>query len=154
MNLRENIDEKYKSAIKSKSVIEINTLRLIKSAIKNKDIENRTSSKKENIDDNEILKLLQSLIKQRNDSIDAFKLAFRNDLIDQETNEIEIITQFLPKQLSLDETKQILEKFFSDNNITSIKDMGKIMIFLKTNYVGKVDMSQASKIVKELLDNQ
>ena len=151
MNLRIKIEEKYKNALKSKKVDETNAIRLIKSAIKDKDIENRTKNTSGKIDDQQILTLLQGLIKQRKDSIEFFKEASRNDLIDKETNEIKIINQFLPKLLSTDETKKIIEKFIYDNNITSIIGMGKIMNFLKTNLAGSIDMSIAGKIAKKLL---
>ena len=149
MNLRNKIDERYKTSIKSKIVEEINTIRMIRSAIKNKDIENRTDGNKEEINDQQILILLQSLVKQRKDSIESFKIASRDDLIATENKEIEIINQFLPKQVSNEETKKIIEKYLSENNIVSIKDMGKVMNFLKTNYAGTIDMGLAGKIAKE-----
>ena len=152
MNLRTKIDDKYKVSIKSKIVEEINTIRMIRSAIKNKDIENRTHGNKEEINDQQILNLLQSLVKQRKYSIESFKVASRDDLIAKEAKEIEIINQFLPKQLSVDEIKKIIENFLSKNNIVSIKDMGKIMDFLKTNYAGTIDMGIAGKIAKKKFD--
>ena len=101
MGLRIQIEEEYKDAIKSKKTNTIHTLRLVKSAIKDKDIENRTGDNKAEIDDKKILSLLQNLIKQRKDSIEAFKDANRQDLIEQETLEIDIINHFLPKQLNI-----------------------------------------------------
>ena len=151
MNLRIQIEEKYKTSIKSKNNDAINTLRLIKSAIKDKDIENRTGDNKDTIDDQQIISLLQNLIKQRKDSIESFKVANRNDLIEKETIEIEIINRFLPKQLNNKEIKILLDKFIKDNNLSSIKDMGTIMYYLKNNYPGKVDMALAGKLAKELL---
>ena len=127
MNLRIQIEEKYKTSIKSKNNDAINTLRLIKSAIKDKDIENRTGDNKGTIDDQQIISLLQHLIKQRKDSIESFKIANRNDLIEKETIEIEIINHFLPKQLNNKEMKILLDKFIKDNSLSSIKDMGTIM---------------------------
>ena len=109
MNLRIQIEEKYKASIKSKNVDAINTLRLIKSAIKDKEIENRTGDNKGEINDQQILSLLQNLIKQRNDSIESFKLANRKDLIEKEKVEIEIINYFLPKQLDDKEIIILLE---------------------------------------------
>ena len=151
MNLRIQIEEKYKTSIKSKNNDAINTLRLIKSAIKDKDIENRTRDIKGTIDDQQIISLLQNLIKQRKDSIESFKIANRNDLIEKETIEIEIINHFLPKQLNNKEMKILLDKFIKDNSLSSIKDMGTIMNYLKNNYPGKVDMALAGKLAKELL---
>ena len=153
MKLRQNIEREYKSSIKLKNKDAINTLRLIKSAIKDKDIANRTSGSLLEINDQQILSLLQNLVKQRKDSIESFKVGSRNDLIARENKEIEIINQFLPKQLNIEETKKILNKFIADNNITSIKDMGKIMVYLKTKHSGSIDMGLAGKLAKELLVN-
>ena len=153
MDLRTQIDEKYKTAFKSKKTEEINALRLIRSAIKDKDIENRTIGNNELINDQQIINLLQNLIKQRRDSIDIFKIASRKDLIEMEKKEIEIINQFLPVQLNEDEIRLIIEKFISDNKLTSIKEMGKIMGYLKSNYSASINMSLAGKLTKELLSN-
>ena len=153
MDLRTQIDEKFKSVFKLKSIEEISALRSIRSAIKNKDIENRSSGNTEPINDQQILSVLQNLVKQRKDSIESFRTALRNDLIDKEKKEIEIINQFLPKQLNEDEIRTIIEKFVFDNNISSIKEMGKIMGYLKLNHSGDADMSLAGSIVKDLLKN-
>jgi len=151
MDLRNKIDEKYKEALKSKNTDEVNILRLIRSAIKDKDISNRTSDNKELISDQQIMIVLQSMVKQRKDTIESFKSASRDDLINKEKNEIEIINQFLPKQLNEDETKKIIEGFITKENISSIKDMGKIMGFLKKNYSGTIDLGLSGKIAKNLL---
>ena len=151
MNLRTEIDEKYEIALKLKNSSEVNALRLVRSAIKDKDIENRSSTNKELINDQQILMVLQSLIKQRRDSIDSFIKASRNDLIEIEKKEIEIINQFLPKQLNKDEIEKLVNKFITENNLSSIKDMGKIMGFLKSNHAVNIDMGLAGKIAKYLL---
>ena len=151
MDLRTQIDEKYKIAFKLKKTEEINALRLIRSAIKDNDIENRTIGNNELINDQQIINLLQNLVKQRRDSIDSFKIASRNDLVEKEKKEIEIINQFLPKQLNEDEIRLIIEKFISDNKLTSIKEMGKIMGHLKSNHSSSINMSLAGKLTKELL---
>lgn len=151
MDLRTKINEKYKDALKLKNYDEVNALRLIRSAILDKDIQNRSSESKEPINEEKIVILLQSLVKQRKDSIEAFKSAKREDLINKEKKEIEIINQFLPKQLTEDEVNAIIKKFISENNISSIKEMGKIMGHLKSNYSGIIDMSIAGKLSKELL---
>ena len=148
MSLRLKIEENYKNAIKNKNNNEINTLRLIKSAIKDKDIESRTKNKEEGISESEIMSLLQSLIKQRKDSIDSFKQASRDDLIEIEQSEINIISEFLPKQKGEEETKIIIEKIINEKNYETIKDMGKLMGDLKTNYSGSIDMALAGKIAK------
>ena len=152
MDLRTQIDEKYKNALKLRKIDEVNTLRLIRSAIKDKDIANRTSENKKLINDLQILTVLSSMVKQRRDTIDSFQTALREDLINKEKKEIEIISQFLPKQLDEDEIKTIIKKFISNNNISSIKDMGKIMEYLKLNYSGSVDLGLSGKIAKNILN--
>ncbi len=151
MSIRENIEKQYKQSIIEKKSSLTNTLRLIKSAIKDKDIAARSSKDKEVIKDTEILNLLQTLIKQRNDSIDSFKSANRKDLIEKEEQEIEIISSFLPKQLDQDETENIISNLIQEKNYSSIKDMGNIMQDLKSKYSGKIDMSLAGKISKSKL---
>ena len=146
MNLKDKIDEKYKISIKEKDSNSINTLRLIKSSIKDKEIALR--GKKDNLSDEDILYLLQSLIKQRKDSIEAFEKANRVDLIEKEKAEIIIIELFLPNQKNEDETKEIVEQIIKENNFLSIKDMGKLMNIIKTNYLGQVDMAVVGKIAK------
>ena len=136
-----------------KKVSEINTLRLIKSAIKDKDIASRSQKNKELINDSEILSLLQSLIKQRKDSIEAFKSALREDLIIIEQKEIDIISQFLPKQMDELETIALITKIINNNNLKSLKDMGSLMNELKLNYGGSIDMALAGKLAKSKLVN-
>ena len=138
---------------KQKKTNEINTLRLIKSAIKDKDISSRTKGKNNNISDPEILSLLQSLIKQRKDSIDSFQSADRDDLIAIEQDEIDVISQFLPKQMSENEIELLITKIIEENDLTSLKDMGKLMNTLKTNHAGSIDMALAGKIAKLKLEN-
>ena len=146
MNLINKIDEKYKTSIKEKDSNSINTLRLIKSAIKDKQISLR--GKKDNLSDGDILSLLQNLVKQRKDSIEAFNKANRQDLIDQEKAEINVIEIFLPKQKSENETIEIIKMIIKENNFSSIKDMGKLMNIIKSDYLGVVDMGLAGKIAK------
>ena len=153
MGLRLNIEDKYKEAIKNKNTQEINTLRLIKSAIKDKDIASRTSDKQEPIDDSEILNLLQNLIKQRKDSINSFKEANRQDLIEIEENEIKIISYFLPKQLSENEIEDLVISIIDKKNFSSIKHMGQLMNEIKSNYSGSIDMALAGKISKTKLSD-
>ena len=149
MSLIDKIDEKYKSSIKEKDSNSINTLRLIRSAIKDKEISNR--GKQETITDADVLSLLQNLVKQRKDSIEAFKKANRQDLIDKESLEISVIEKFLPKQKSENEIKEIIENIIKENNLSSIKDMGKLMGIIKSDYAGVIDMGVAGKIAKSSL---
>ena len=152
MNLRVSIEESYKEAIKSKKLEKANTLRLIKSAIKDKDIENRTSESKKEINDHQITSLLQNLIKQRKDSIESFKTASRDDLIVKEQLEIDLIIQFLPKQLNERETEEIIKEIIKKQSFSSLKDMGALMNNLKSEYAGSVDMAMAGKIAKLILN--
>ena len=153
MSLRVSIEESYKEAIKSKKLDNANTLRLIKSAIKNKDIENRTSDSSKKISDHQILAILQTLIKQRKDSIESFKIASRDDLIVNEQFEIDLISQFLPNQLNERETEEIIIEMIKKQNFSSLKDMSTLMNNLKSEYAGSIDMAMAGKIAKLLLNN-
>ena len=146
MSLIDKIDNKYKISIKEKDSNSINTLRLIKSAIKDKEISIR--GKQDELTDKDVLALLQSLIKQRKDSIEAFEKANRQDLILKEQAEINIIKIFLPEQKNEDETKEIIENIINQNNFSSIKDMGKVMNIIKSDYQGAIDMGVAGKIAK------
>ena len=151
MNLRKQIEEKYVNAIKSKNADETNALRLIKSAIKDKDIANRTSENNTEINDQQILVLLQSLIKQRKESIDSFKIASREDLIAKEKFEIDLINQFLPQQLNEPEIENIINKMIEEKKFSSLKDMGILMNSIKVDHAGSVDMAMVGKIAKTLL---
>ena len=153
MSLRNNIDEDYKKAIKNKEQDKINALRLIRSAIKDKDISARSSENKEGISDIEILTLLISLIKQRKDSIEQFQKASRDDLIKSEQSEIDVINQYLPNQKNEEETEIIIDNLIKANNLENLKDMGKLMGFVKRDYPGEVDMGLVSKIAKSKLGN-
>ena len=149
MNLKDQIESYYNNSIKEKDSNSINTLRLIKSAIKDKEISLR--GKQDALTDSDILGLLQSLVKQRKDSIEAFKKANRNDLIEKELNEIKVIEMFLPKQMDEDETTLIIKDIIKENNFTSLKDMGVLMKIVKERYTGKIDMGLVGKIAKSLL---
>ncbi len=153
MSLRNNIDEDYKKAIKNKEQDKINALRLIRSAIKDKDISSRSSENKEVISDTEILTLLISLIKQRKDSIEQFKKANRDDLLKIEQSEIDVINQYLPNQKTEEETEIIIDNLIKANNLENLKDMGKLMGFVKKDYPGEVDMGLVSRIAKSKLGN-
>lgn len=153
MSLRNIIEEDYKKSIKDRDQQKTNTLRLIKSAIKDKDISSRSALNKENITDVEILSLLISLIKQRRDSIEQFQKANRDDLIINEENEIKVINIYLPQQKTKEETENIVNELIQSNNLLSIKDMGKLMGLIKKDYAGEVDMGLVGKIAKSKLEN-
>ena len=151
MNLKDKIESYYNNSIKEKDSNSTNTLRLIKSAIKDKEISLR--GKQDALTDADILSLLQSLIKQRKDSIEAFEKANRNDLIENELDEIKVIEIFLPKQIDESESKLIIKDIIEKNNFTSLKDMGALMKIVKEKYTGKIDMGLVGKIAKSSLVN-
>ena len=149
--LRSNIEEKYKIALKDKNKVGIRTFRLIKSAIKEKEILLRSEKKREELSDEGIFKLLQSLVRQRNESVEIYKKAGRDKLAEGELKEIEIINGFLPQQLNEEEIKKIIEKYVKDYNISSINQMDLLMNYLKLNYKTVIDMSVAGKLAKEII---
>ena len=153
MNLRASIEERYKEVIKSKKLEKANTLRLIKSAIKDKDIENRTNESNNEINDNQIMSLLQNLIKQRKDSIESFKTASRDDLIVKEQFEINLISQFLPKQLNEREAEEIIIETIKKQNFSFLKNVRSLINNFKSEYAGSIDMAMAGKIAKLILNN-
>jgi len=152
MTLRNKINEQFNSALKRKNKTLVSTLRLVLSAIKDKDIANRTGKNKENVKDDEIIKILRKMKKQRQDSAELYKKGGRSDLLNIEESEIKIIDSFLPKQLSEEQTKKICEEVIKSLEVTSIKDMGKIMGLLKKKYSDSIDFSKVSIIIKGLLN--
>ena len=151
MSLREKISEQLNIAVKNKNKALISTLRLVLAAIKERDIANRTSEKKEGVNDAEIIKVLRKMKKQREDSIELYKKGGRQELSKAEEEEIKIIDSFLPKQLSEEETKKICIETIKLLGASNIKDMGKIMGFLKKKYSDSIDFSKVNVIVKGLL---
>ena len=152
MSLREKINEQLKTALKNKSKNLVSTLRLVLAAIKDKDIENRTSESKKPANNTEIIKVLRKMQKQRQDSAKLYKEGGRQELLDVELEEIKIIDSFLPKQLDDNETKKICEDLVKELGASSIKDIGKIMGALKKEYSETIDFSKVSIILKSLLN--
>jgi uncharacterized protein YqeY len=151
MSLREKINKQFNTALKSQNKTLVSTLRLVLAAIKERDIANRTSGKKEEVKDQEIIKVLQKMKKQRQDAADLYKKGERSELLAAEEAEIKIIDTFLPKQMSEEETKKICKEIIVSTGASSIKDMGKIMGSLKQKYSNSIDFSKANIIVKGLL---
>jgi len=151
MSLREKINQQFNGALKSKNKTLVSTLRLILAAIKERDIANRTIGKKEEVKDQEIIRVLQKMKKQRQDSADLYKKGGRQELLNIEEAEIKIIETFLPKQLSEEETKKICKEIIESVGASSVKDMGKIMGTLKKKYSDSIDFSKANIIIKGLL---
>ena len=154
MSLREKIDDEYKNALKSKDKNKISTYRLILSGLKDLDIQNRSGPNKKDTDDDDIKKLLRKMIKQRTESIEIYKKNNRQDLLQIEENEVKIMSEYLPKQLSEDDTKKLCEEVINKINASSLKDMGKVMGELKKNHSDSVDFSLAGKIIKEVLNKK
>ena len=152
MSLREKIETEYKSAVKSRDKAKISTYRLILSGIKDLDIFNRSGPEKKDTDNSDILKLLKKMIKQRTESIEVYKKNNRNDLMQIEQQEVEILSNYLPKQYSEEETKKLCIDLANNLGANSIKDMGKIMGELKKNYSDTIDFSIAGKTLKEILN--
>tara|TARA_B100001765_G_C19216049_1_gene211771 strand:- start:37 stop:495 length:459 start_codon:yes stop_codon:yes gene_type:complete len=151
MSLREKINGQFNTALKNKNKTLVSTLRLILAAIKERDIANRTSTKKEAVKDTEIIKVLRKMKKQRQDSAELYKKGERKELAEIEEAEIKIIDTFLPKQLDEEETKKICKETIESLGASSIKDMGKIMGSLKQRYSDSIDLSKVNVIVKGLL---
>ena len=152
MSLREKINGQFNTALKDKNKTLVSTLRLILTAIKEKDIANRTIKKKEGVKDVEIIKVLRKMKKQRLDAADLYTKGGRQELLKIEEEEIKIIDTFLPKQLNEEETKKICKEVIKLTGASSIKDMGKIMGFLKQKYSDSIDFSKVNVIVKGLLN--
>ena len=151
MDLKNKINLDYNEALKAKDKSKISTYRLILSAIKDLDISNRSGPNKKDTDDEDIKKLLKKMIKQRAESIDIYKKNNREDLLNIEENEHKILSSYLPKQLSEEETKKICSEVAQKLGANSIKDMGKVMGELKKNYSDTLDFSKAGLILKEIL---
>ena len=151
MPIREKINQQLIAALKSKNKTLVSTLRLVMTAIKEKDIANRSGGKREDIKDQEILRVLVKMKKQRQDSADLYKKGGRQELLQTEIDEIKIIDSYLPKQLTEEELKKICIETIESLGATSIKDMGKIMGALKKKNAESIDFSKVNLIIKDLL---
>jgi hypothetical protein len=149
--IREKIGGALKEAMKARNEPVTTTIRMVNAAIKQKDIDVARARGDQQISDDEVLNLLQTLIKSRRESIELYKQGDRQDLVVKEEAEIGVIEQFLPKQLSEEETKAAVRELVASVGATSVKDMGKVMAALKANYAGQLDMTKASAIVKQVL---
>ena len=150
MSLQTKIETRLNEAMKSKDKKTYSTLRLVIAAIKDLMIAKKIKDKK-TLPDNDLISLLKKMVKQRNDSCDAYKKAGRNELLENEMSEIKIINEFLPQQLSEEETKKICLETIKTVGASSIKDMGKVMGSLKKQHSDILDFSKVSQIIKENL---
>ena len=151
MSLKIQIEEKLNQALKAKDKNTYSTLRLVVSAIKDAEIAGRSKGQEE-MTDVDITAILKKMIKQRNESCEVYKKAGRSELLENETKEIEVISVFLPKQLSEEETKKICADVVKSVGASSMKDMGKVMGALKAKHSDTLDFSKVSSIIKALLN--
>ena len=151
MSIRKKIEDNLQLALKEKNRTFISTLRLIMAGIKDQDIAFRSRDNKEGIKDEDIKQLLKKMIKQRNESIEIYKKGNRNDLLEVEQKEVQIISEFLPTQLNEEETNNICKDTINKVGANSVKDMGKVMGMLKKNYADVLDFSKAGLILKNML---
>jgi uncharacterized protein YqeY len=147
--LRQKINDAVKVAMKSQDKPRLSTLRLVTAAIKNAEIESERAGK--SLADDDLLGLMQKMIKQRQESVEIYDKAGRKELADQERAEIEVIKAFLPQQMSEAEAKAAIAEVIKETGAQGVKDMGKVMAALKQGYAGKMDFGKASGLVKSLL---
>ena len=150
MSIREEITNQLKDAMINKNTNLVNTLRLIKTSIKDKDIIAKGNGKGD-ITDQEIISVLQTMIKQRKASIDMYSSGNREDLVTKEESEIEIISIFLPEQLSSQEIETVINELIISSGASSIKNIGNVIKLVKEKYEGRIDLGVASKLIKEKL---
>ena len=152
MSLKSKIENDYQNSLKSKDKGKISTYRLILAGIKDVDINNRSGPEKKVTDDEDIKKLLKKMIKQRSESIEVYKKSDRNDLLEVEQGEVNVLSEYLPQQLGEEETRKLCSEIIDKTGATSIKDMGKVMGELKKNHSDDIDFSKAGAILKEILN--
>jgi hypothetical protein len=148
---REEFNESLKTAMKSKNQTAISTIRLILAALKDRDITARSQGRAEGLDEGEILSMLSSMIKQRQESAKVYCDAGREELAEREEAEIEIIQSFMPRQLAESEVEAAIVNVIEELGASGIKDMGRVMGALKTRYAGQIDMGKTGGLVKDKL---
>jgi len=149
--LRQELSESLKDAMKAKDSCATSTIRLVLAALKDRDIAARTQGSDEKVSDDQILEVLQKMVRQRRDSIEMYAKGGRQDLVDREAREIEIIGRFLPKPLSDAESANAVREVISELGASSIKEMGQVMGELKRRHAGRMDFAKASALVKDAL---
>jgi len=146
MSLKETINEDMKSAMRSKDAELLGTIRLLQAAIKQKEVDERIQ-----LDDPAIISIIEKMLKQRNDSIEAFKKAERIDLVSKEEFEVSVLKGYMPQQMDLSDVQSIIEDVIKALDASSMKDMGPVMAQAKETLAGKADMAAVSKIIKDKL---
>ncbi len=148
---RTELSDALKDAMRAKEVRAVSTLRLILAALKDRDIAARGKGKSEGIGDDDILDLLQKMVRQRRESIELFEKGDRQDLADKEAEEIAVIQRFLPKQMDPNQVRGAVQEVIEELEAATIKDMGRVMAALKERYAGRMEFAKASALVKERL---
>lgn len=151
MSKRQEFNTALKESMKNKDMTAVSTIRLILAALKDRDVAARTSGQSEGVNETEILAMLQSMLKQRAESIAIYEKSDRQDLADREHAEVKVIKKFLPEPLEGAELEKVIDDLIASTGAQSIKDMGKIMGALKTDYAGRVDMSATGALVRSKL---
>ena len=149
--LREDLKKALKESMLAHEAEKTSALRLINATLKDRDIAARSKGVMDGISEDEILQMFQSMVKQRNESIEMYKKGGREDLAAKEQAEIEVIQSFMPVQMTEEEIKTVLQSAIEKMGATTMRDMGKVMGTLKGEYAGKMDFSKASKMLKDLL---
>ena len=151
--LKTKLKDELIIAMKDKNQLKVSTLRMVNASIKDLEISQRTNNQTDEISDNDIIDILVKMVKQRKEAADTYKQGNRDDLSKKELDEIKIIEEFLPKQLSEDEVIKIIEGLISENNISDISGMGLLMSEIKKKYSGQLDLGLASKIIKDRINS-
>jgi len=146
MSLKETINEDMKNAMRSKDTARLGTIRLLQAAIKQKEVDERID-----LDDSTIIPIIEKMLKQRNDSIDAFKKAERADLVLKEEFEVSVLKDYMPEQMNLSDVQSVIDDVIKEVGASSMKDMGPVMAKVKEKLAGKADMAAVSKIIKAKL---
>lgn len=149
--VRDRINAALKDAVKAQDKLRMSTLRLINAAIKDRDIASRTAGRTEGVSDAEVLEILAKMVKQRRESVETYEGAGRLELAEQEKAEIEVISDFMPRQFDDAEMEKVCEEVVAELGAEGLKDMGRTMAALKERYAGRLDFGKASGIVKKLL---
>lgn len=151
--LKTKLKDELIKAMKDKDKLKVSTLRMVNASIKDLEISQRTNNQEDEISDNKIIDILVKMVKQRKEAADTYKQGNRDDLSKKEFDEIKIIEEYLPKQLSEDEIIKIIEDLISKNNISDISGMGLLMSEIKKKYSGQLDLGFASKIIKDRINS-
>lgn len=148
MSLKEKINEDMKSAMRSKDAALLGTIRLIQAAIKQKEVDERIL-----VDDSSVISIIEKMLKQRNDSIEAFKKANRTDLVEKEEFEVSVLKNYMPEQMNAEEVEKIIQEVIKKIGASSMKEMGPVMAQAKEILSGKANMAEVSKIIKAKLSS-